>query len=346
MDFFAFKKLVATLVAPLPIALALMTLALIVCWWRGESRVVRWSLLFAWLLIVPLSMSPIVARWVLQFEQLYPAYSQESEAPVQQIIVLACYAVEDPKLPLSSQIHSCSRGRLIEAMRIWRAHPEAQILLSGGAMRFGDPSMAQIGANLLQELGVPEAHLKVIHKGRDTNSEVIALKPHLTELRPVLVTSATHMKRAVRLFARHGISVIPAPAEHLVLEPSSTELSWQSWVPKPYNLYRADRAWYATLANILVTIQSVFQEPPPVAERSVDVIDDVINSEPLPELPPERDEGEVVSEGEKGEDESVIKEPVFELERAPEAAVEMEPSEPLPPSEPEQSDELEHDKDS
>ncbi len=258
MDFFVVKKLVSTFVAPLPIALFMLTLACLASWFSRSSKWVRWPLVFAWLLLVPLSLYPVASSWLMKFEGLYPTYQKQEGRSVEQIMVLACYAIEDPLLPLSSQVHSCSRGRLVEAMRIWRIHPNADILLSGGAMRFGHQSMAQISANLLITLGVPEDKIKVIEQGRDTNSEVVALKRYLGPLAPVLVTSATHMKRAVRLFARHGISVIPAPAEHLILAPSSHSSGWQTWVPKPYNLYRSDRAWYATLGNTLVTLQGIW----------------------------------------------------------------------------------------
>ncbi|MBD1389098.1 YdcF family protein [Neiella sp. HB171785] len=270
MDFFVIKKLVATLVSPMPFAFLLMTLALLAAWFSAASRWVCWPLSVAWLMLGSLSVYPVASSWLLKYEGLYPAYSAQLDRPVDQIIVLGCYGIEDPQLPVSSQLHPCSSMRLIEAMRIWRFHPNAKLILSGGKTRFGQLSNAELGANLLIALGVPRDAIIISPVARDTETEAIAVKKLLGPNPPVLVTSATHMKRAVRLFARHDIAVIAAPSEHLVRAPSGQESSWREWIPKATNLYNSERAWYATLGNTLVTLQNLFasedkpQPPPPL----------------------------------------------------------------------------------
>ena len=298
MDFFAVKKMVSLFLTPIPIILALLTLALVGAWWSKANAWVRWPLLGGWLLLTVLSLYPISSSWLMRYEGLYPAYQPKDFRPVENIVVLACYAIEDPLLPISSQIHPCSRGRLIEAMRIWRLHPKAQILLSGGSMRFQQSSLAQLSANLLMALGVPEENLRVIEAGRDTNSEVMAIKPLLTRTTPVLVTSATHMKRAVRLFARHGISVNPAPAEHLIFAPSSDELYWRSWVPHSYNLYRSERAWYASLGNTLVTLQGLWSGDEEAPQEPGNQPEEQLEAQSEPDLIPKQKEAPAATEPE------------------------------------------------
>ncbi|MCM2680408.1 ElyC/SanA/YdcF family protein [Echinimonas agarilytica] len=257
MEFFYFKKLVATLVSPVPIGFALLTLAMLAAWLTGASRWVKWPATLAWVLLGSLSVYTVAASWLLRYESLYPAFDMNDPRPVEQIIVLGCFGIEDPLLPVSSQLAPCSLVRLVEGMRIWRKNPQAEFILSGGPTRFGQISNAQMGANLLTDLGVPEKQIQVLSKARDTNSEAAEIKPFLSTYSPVLVTSATHMKRAVRIFGRHGISVIAAPSEHLVRAPSGQQSDWRQWVPDANNLYRSERAWYATLGNTLVTIQGM-----------------------------------------------------------------------------------------
>lgn len=260
MDFFAVKKLVSYLVSPVPLGVLLLTFACLIVWLKKSSLWVRSSVTLAWCLLVIVPMSPLSSSWLEAYERLYPSYQPGEQSAVRQIVVLACYVSDDPDLPVTSQHHACSRGRLVEALRIWHLHSDAEILLSGGPMRFKQASMAQKGADFLMALGVPEGKLKVIDKGRDTNSEVIAIKQQLFESTPVLVTSGTHMKRAVRLFAKHGISVIPAPSEHLVLYSNHIERApdWKGAIPTAASYYRSERAWYAMLANALVTLQSLW----------------------------------------------------------------------------------------
>ncbi|MBW8192853.1 YdcF family protein [Neiella marina] len=258
MDFFVIKKLVGTLVAPMPIGMLLFTCALVAAWFSDTSRWVRWPLTIGWLLTGTLSLYPVASSWLLRYEGLYPAYTQQQEWPVEQIIVLGCFGIEDPQLPVSSQLHPCSSIRLIEAMRIWRQHPDSKLILSGGKTRFGQLSNAEMGANLLMALGVPETAIVLSPVARDTDTEAIAVKKLLGPNPPVLVTSASHMKRAVRVFARHGISVIAAPSEHLIRAPSGQQSSWREWIPKASNLYNSERAWYATMGNALVTLQGIF----------------------------------------------------------------------------------------
>ena len=262
MEFFYLKKLIATLVSPVLLVVLLLTIALVVAWFTQTKAWLRWPLTLAWSLLFLLSVYPISASWLMHYEGLYPYYQPEPARPVEQIVVLGCYALEDPLLPVSSQLHPCSLVRLVEGMRIWRLHPEAEIILSGGASRFGHSSVAQIGANLLVSLGVPAEKIVLKPAARDTESEAATVKSDLKNSSPVLVTSATHMKRAIRIFARHGIHVIPAPTEHLVRAASGQESNWREWAPNAQNLYRSERALYATLANTLVTLQGVIGDVP------------------------------------------------------------------------------------
>jgi uncharacterized SAM-binding protein YcdF (DUF218 family) len=69
-------------------------------------------------------------------------------------------------------------------------------------------------------LGVPEEAIWPENASRNTYENGVFSRELLAEKGvegPVLlVTSATHMPRSVRIFARQGIEVIPAPADYLV----------------------------------------------------------------------------------------------------------------------------------
>lgn len=67
-------------------------------------------------------------------------------------------------------------------------------------------------------LGVNETDIILESESRDTRDEARLLKPLLGTNRFVLVTSASHMPRAMKLLQADGLHPEPAPAGHKVKE--------------------------------------------------------------------------------------------------------------------------------
>jgi uncharacterized SAM-binding protein YcdF (DUF218 family) len=107
--------------------------------------------------------------------------------------------------------------RLSEALALAQRYPSARIVVSGGdRYLFANPSPeAVIMANFFREHGIDPARLTLERRSRTTyenavlSYEAVAPKPEETW---VLVTSASHLPRAVGCFRHVGWSVIPYPA--------------------------------------------------------------------------------------------------------------------------------------
>ena len=78
-----------------------------------------------------------------------------------------------------------------------------------------DASTANATARLWQDLGIPASDI-VIGRGASTGEELLNVKRYMTESgarRVGLLTSAWHMRRALRHAEKNGLSVVPVPAD-------------------------------------------------------------------------------------------------------------------------------------
>jgi uncharacterized SAM-binding protein YcdF (DUF218 family) len=110
--------------------------------------------------------------------------------------------------------------RIIAMAELSRQFPQARLLLSGGAnhvLTAQPVTESAVARDLLVGLGVDPQRIELEERSRTTceNAEqsLLAAKPNLGD-RWVLVTSASHMPRAVACFRAVGFSVIPYPVDY------------------------------------------------------------------------------------------------------------------------------------
>lgn len=127
--------------------------------------------------------------------------------------------------------------RLIYAAWLYKQGKAQHILVSGGLLDWTESKStpAQDMATLLQMLGVPEQAIWLQPNSRNTYEDALYCAQILREKRisrALLVTSAWHMPRAVKLFQAQGLEVIPLPTDYNV-----TQAEWERlWGGDP-------RAW-------------------------------------------------------------------------------------------------------
>ncbi len=122
------------------------------------------------------------------------------------------------------------------------------MLLTGGFLGWDSraSSPAQDMASLMQNLGVPAQALWLESESRNTYENALfsakILKEHNIQ-EVLLLTSAWHMLRSVKLFEAQGIKVIPLPVDYHV-----TQEDWDL-------LWHAD--WKTHLVNLLPSESSL-----------------------------------------------------------------------------------------
>jgi uncharacterized SAM-binding protein YcdF (DUF218 family) len=256
MAFFIFKKLVALLVTPLGISLLLMFIGLFY-FFKKPTR--SFIFLISGIATLTLSALPPVADYFLRpIEYAYPTFAH-SEKPVDYIAVLGCHHTNNELLPVTSQLRACSLKRITEAVRIANIHPEAIIITSG---YFGKKviSHAEKVRQAAIALGINQNRVIVADFAKDTEEEAQQIALHTLGKNLVLVSSASHMIRAMKYFELTGVTPIPAPAGHLSHISSGKDnhnfINYGYYIPSTRALEKTGIALYERLSMLWQWIKS------------------------------------------------------------------------------------------
>lgn len=143
------------------------------------------------------------------------AYTKDD---VHQIVVLGGGVGGNPDYPPNTRLSAASLSRLVEAVRLYhqlqKRKQSAILILSGGRV-FGSDSDAKKMYNTAVVLGLKPSKFILEAGSKDTYHEALYLQKIVDNKPFILVTSAYHMERAVRLFKKLKMQPIPAPTQYL-----------------------------------------------------------------------------------------------------------------------------------
>lgn len=249
---FALKKLIGTWLMPLPLLLTFIAVAAILYFLTRFRRTGLGLAALSFTLLVLLSCEPVATRLAATLESQYPGYQQQ---PVQYIHVLGNGHTTVDSLPITSQLLPASLTRSSEGIRIYRLNPGAKLIFSGYSG--GDEnSNARMNARFAMAMGVPENDIILLEHPKDTIEEAMALRQVVDNdvlaidqsapERLALVTSATHMPRAMQIFWQAGFTPVPAPTGH-VGKQASGEKPVYKYLPKAQYLAISERVCHEWL---------------------------------------------------------------------------------------------------
>jgi uncharacterized SAM-binding protein YcdF (DUF218 family) len=213
---FLFKKIIAPFFMPLPLCLVLLVVGLLLLWFTRRQRAGK-LLASAGALALVLCGYGFASDGLLRsLERRYaPVTSaQASGHAVRWIVVLGGGSSADEQLPPAARLSEASLARVVEGVRLQRQLPGSRLLLSGGSV-FGSGTDAGTMQALALELGVEPGALALDSDSPDTESQAQVVKAQLGGEEFFLVTSASHMPRAVALFKKAGTNPLPAPTHFL-----------------------------------------------------------------------------------------------------------------------------------
>ncbi|WP_434581579.1 YdcF family protein [Sulfurimonas sp. NW15] len=222
------KKFLTFFVEPLGLIVTLLAVGL----YMLHVKKIRFAkiLFFSGLFLLLLFSYPPFANFLVQnLENQYPKFDYKQQ--VKYIHVLGNGHNTDPSQPLSSQISSTGTKRVLEGILIHKKMPESKLIFTGYE---GDTNTtnAAMNAKLAHALGVAYKDMIINGKPADTKEEAIFTKTLVTDKPFVLVTSATHMPRAMLLFRSLGMHPIAAPTNYY-----KSEFRGYLQVPKPVYFY-------------------------------------------------------------------------------------------------------------
>jgi len=253
---FALKKILGHLLMPLPLALALLTLAL----WAASRRrrgAARAFLLLGWLVLAVCGNRGFSTALTLSLENHYAPAPAADALPEKLrsagfVAVLGGGHGDAAALPAGQRLSPSARARLVEGVRLALALPESWLVVSGpherdstpgpGSAASSPPSHARVLADAAVELGFPRARIVEIDTARDTAEEVAALRRLAGDDGVALVTSAWHLPRAMKLAQGENLDAFPCPSDYLGgRDRAPGPLAWLAWDSE--SLTNSTRAW-------------------------------------------------------------------------------------------------------
>ena len=150
-------------------------------------------------------------------------YLPPKEFPQAEAIVLLGGGVNPPIYPRLIPDLNQSGERIVFAAWLYQQKKAPEILVSGAPLPWsGIPTTeAEAMKRLLLIMGVPEKDILIEDHSKNTYENAVFSRKILAEQginHVLLVTSALHMPRAVMVFKKQGLDVIPAPTDFNVTE--------------------------------------------------------------------------------------------------------------------------------
>ncbi|MBW1779679.1 MAG: envelope biogenesis factor ElyC [Deltaproteobacteria bacterium] len=216
---FLLKKIIGSLILPLPLCLLISFLGLFLIW-RGRRGLTGKILVTIGLVSITfLSYYPVSRVLNDPLKGRFSAYRPSNTSipatkgleAVKYVVVLAGGHNADPSIPITGHLTCGSLFRLMEGIRVFRQHPGSKLVLSGcGA--FDPVPESYVMADVARFLGIDKRDMILESRSNDTKDQARLIRPIVDKKPFVLVTSAIHMPRSMALFRKEGLNPIPAPA--------------------------------------------------------------------------------------------------------------------------------------
>jgi len=223
------SKLLPLFVYPLGLACIVLILAVI---FYKKNRL-RSALIIISLAILWLSSTSIVANGLAK--SLEWQYLPLKDVPTADVIVVLGGGTEPAIYPRSGVEINSAGDRVLYAAQLYKQGKAGHLLLSGAEIDWlsdSTSSPAQDMATILKSIGVPEDALWLETRSLNTYENALYAKQFLQEKgihKILLVTSAMHMPRAMAVFQKQGLEVIPAPVDYSVTQVNGP-LDVNDWV--------------------------------------------------------------------------------------------------------------------
>ncbi|CAM6224394.1 envelope biogenesis factor ElyC [Citrobacter sedlakii] len=254
---FTLKKVIGGMLLPLPFLLLAIGAGLMLLWFSRFQKTGKVMISAGWLALFLLSLQPVADGLLRPIESRYPTWQETRK--VDYIVVLGGGYTWNPEWAPSSNLISNSLPRLNEGIRLWRANPGSKLIFTGAHALTNPVSTAEAGARVAESLGVPRADIITLEQPKDTEEEALAVKRAIGNAPFLLVTSASHLPRAMIFFQRVGLDPLPAPANQLAID--SPLNPWEYALPSPVWLMHSDRVGYETLGRIWQWLKGLSGEP-------------------------------------------------------------------------------------
>lgn len=245
-----FRTYVAGLLSPTSF-LGVMLIISTILFWKGKTRIGKVLVTFSTVFYILLSTGPLKTISYSIFETERQTLPQD----YRYVVVLGGKIFPNETHPLSSQISSSLLSRLSHGVYLTLKNPESKLIVTGNGA--GEIQEALLMKEFALQMGLPPERIIVEDKSMNTQDHPVYLEPILKNQTFLLVTSAYHMKRALKNFRAHGLEGIPAPTDYMNKDQSG--ITAESFIMRGENLSLNDRLMTETYSTIWTAIRMAFK---------------------------------------------------------------------------------------
>ncbi len=208
--FFVFSKTIGYLVMPSNLLMAIGLIGLVLLFTRFR-RLASWLIVTSLVLVAVVGYSPLGRILLLPLEERFPPWDASRGAP-DGIVVLGGAISPDISVARGVVALNGAAERLTVAVELAHRYPNARIIFTGGTASL-DPT-APLEAPLAVKESVPHERITAEEQSRNTIENAV-FSHLLADPKPgerwLLVTSASHMPRAIAAFRAAGFAVEAYP---------------------------------------------------------------------------------------------------------------------------------------
>jgi len=183
------------------------------------SRIGWWAVLVGTLMLLVFSLWPVAHMLVYSLEYRHSSPSSEVVETLNVIVVLGAASYPSGGLRAEAELSGIGYSRLYKGVSMFRRSGASVLALCGCGLGGDTESDAEVMKTVAINLGIPEDRILIETKSRTTMENAIRLAELLPRgqiWRIGLVTSATHMLRAEKVFSRQFPEhvIVPIPTNY------------------------------------------------------------------------------------------------------------------------------------
>jgi uncharacterized SAM-binding protein YcdF (DUF218 family) len=244
---FLLKKIIGPFFFPLSLCLEIFIIGLFLLWFTRKKKAGRVFFSVGVILLILCTYGSVPRLLLKPLECRYPPLLNVRDLPeIRWIVILGGGHTSDPQMPANSQLSSSSLSRIVEGIRLHHSLPGSKIILSGGALYDPVPE-AKVLADVALSLRVERQNLILESLSRDTEEEARLIQKMVGKDAFALVTSASHMPRAMALFKKLGMHPLAAPTDYGIKESLEEEIRPGMFFPGTAELQNTEAAVYEYL---------------------------------------------------------------------------------------------------
>ena len=252
MDTFVLLKFLGQLALP-PASLALGLVVAGALALLGLRRLAKLAAVLAIAQLLVLSLPPVADALMKPLQDEARAAAKVAPACCYDAIVVLGGGIAPAAPPYTPEPDlNDSADRIWQAARLFHRGVAPRIIVSGGGpqARPGDPkvmSEAEAMRIFLLDLGVPSEAIVLEDRSLNTIQNIRGVRELVKGGRTALVTSASHVPRALRLARTAGLNVEVFPTDWV--PPAEVRASWENWLPSLGALQMSSAALWEIMAN-------------------------------------------------------------------------------------------------